>query len=199
MGYNINSSKIDIKSSKFVSIRESSNIIEPKLELGLHHIQKAVKEYEVNHANIQPNKFVIDSTTFFKYCCKVCQTKEDKVKFNTYEIANSFLTGRLDLNYYMTMIDHINKLKTLILKPYQIFLLDNQKKINLLSTHEKLNLDITDSQQLSSQNDLQMHLLQLIIEKMRDKSFDAIDQLLYDLIDDNLKLMIDKLILIKKF
>ena len=199
MGYNINSSKIDIKSSKFVSIRESSNIIEPKLELGLDHIQKAVKEYEVNHANIQPNKFVIDSTTFFKYCCKVCQTKEDKVKFNTYEIANSFLTGRLDLNYYMTMIDHINKLKTLILKPYQIFLLDNQKKINLLSTHEKLNLDITDSQQLSSQNDLQMHLLQLIIEKMRDKSFDAIDQLLYDLIDDNLKLMIDKLILIKKF
>ena len=182
-----------------MSVNELSNVIEPKSELGLYQIQKAVKELEVKHVNSSANKFEVDNMTFFKYCCTVCQTKEDVEKFNTFEIANTFLIGRLDLTYYLTMVDHINKIKTLILKPYQIFLLDNQKKINLLSTHEKLNLDITDTQQLSSQNDLHMHLLQIVIEKKRENNFNSIDHALYDSIDDNLKLMVEKLIKEKDF
>ena len=137
------------------------------------------------------NKLIIDNKTFFKYCCNVCRSKDDNEKFNTYEIADSFLIGRLDLTYYLKMIDHINKLKTLILKPYQIFLLDNQKKINLMSIHEKLDLDIADSEKLSSENEIHMHLLQVIIEKIRNKSFDSMDNSLFQLIDKNLKQLIE--------
>ena len=139
----------------------------------------------------------INNRTFIKYCCKVCLTNEDKEKFNTYEIAKRFIIGRLDMTYYLKMIDLINKIKLLILKPYQIFLLDNQKKINLMSTHEKFNLEIADSDQLSSENMLHMHLLQIIIDKMKDKSFEAIDYSLYDSIDNNLKQAVDNLIVEK--
>ena len=189
-----NSVSTQKKINNYVSINEVKNAIEPKSELDLFQIQKVVKDLEEKNEHSNDNKIIIDNKTLFKFCCKVCRTKDDKEKFNTYEIANTFLIGRLDLTYYLKMIDHINKLKTLILKPYQILMLDNQKKINLMSTHEKLNLDIADSDQFSSKNDLHMHLLQIVIEKIRDKSFEVIDHQLYELIDNNLKQLIDNLI-----
>jgi hypothetical protein len=149
-------------------------------------------EYLRNHKN----KFMNTIRSFFKYYLNICLTERDKEMFSTYDIAKKFLTGKLDLTYYLKMIDHMNRLKSLLLKPYQIFMLDHQKKVNLLSPHEKLELEILDNEIISSDNDIQMNLLQIITKKIKEKSFDDIDNALYENLDMRIKKLIDKIFIV---
>ena len=73
-------------------------------------------------------------------------------------------------------------------------MLDNQKKINLFSKEEKINLDIIDNENLSSENEMQMLLIQMIIKKIKEKSLDDIDCILYENLDAYLKKFIDDLV-----
>jgi hypothetical protein len=178
-----------------MNIHESkSNII------SLFQIQQKAKKAEekISKPKTQiikeeTNKFNMDTKSFFKYYCKICLKDKDKDMFNTFEIAKKFLTHKLDLTYYLKMIDHINRMKNLILKPYQIFMLDHQKKINLLSSDEKLMIDIMDNEKICPDNELHLNFIQTIVQKLKDKCFDPIDNMLFENIDKPLKKLIDDL------
>jgi len=133
----------------------------------------------------------VDTRTFFKFICNCCMSKDDEEMKKVYEFAQAYLTAKLDLTYYLKMIDHINRLKYLILKPHQIFMQDHQNKINLMAAQDKLLLNMVDHEGLSSENEIQLTLVQILIQKLKDKGFESIDYVLYEHFDSDLKKFID--------
>jgi hypothetical protein len=162
-------------------------------------IKKAVIRYEERDIDSNfKNKLNMDFRGFFKYFCKCCcLNNTDQENNKILDLGKKFLTLKLDLTYYLKMTDQVNRLKMLLLKPYQILLLDNQRKINLLSNKDKMHLDITD-EHFSSENDVHLKLVKLIIQKILDNNFEYVDSLLYENLEVNLKDLIDDLIELKQ-
>ena len=77
-------------------------------------------------------------------------------------------------------------------------MLDNQKKINLFSKKEKIQLEIRDNENLSIENEMQIYLIQIIVQIIREKSLENIDYNFYENIDPYLKKFIDDLVIMKK-
>ena len=89
------------------------------------------------------------------------------------------------------MIDQMNRIKSLILKPYQIFMLDHQKKVNVLSSKEKLSHDIIDNEKFTGENEVQLKMIEIISKKVKERSLDHIDSLLYENVENKIKKFID--------
>jgi hypothetical protein len=160
-------------------------------------VKSAVMKYE-SDMDDDFRKFQLDFDGFIKYnlnCCFLKKTDKDNNKI--LDIGKKFLTMKLDLNYYLNMTDQITRLKCLLLKPYQIFLLDNQKKINLYSPKEKFDLDILD-EHFSSENQIHLNIVQYLVQKLKENSFDQIDTILYEKLDTDLKHLIEDLVRFKK-
>ena len=167
--------------------------------ISLFHIQKKIRSAEeIDKGSNRVLRsdgggFSMDFKTFFQYYCNICIKNNDYEKFNTFDIAKKFLTLKLDLTHYLKMIDQIDRIKLLIMKPYQIFMLDNQKKVNLLSAQEKMTLEMMNNEKLSGDNENQMQLVQFILQKIKERSFDHIDNLLYENLDNKMKKFINDL------
>ena len=169
--------------------------------ISLFHIQKKIRSAEeidfnrgrCNVLRSDGGGFSMDFKSFFEYYCKICINKSENEKFTTFDIAKKFLTLKLDLTHYLKMIDQMDRIKLLIMKPYQIFMLDNQKKVNLLSAQEKMTLEMMNNEKLSGDNENQMQLVQFILQKIKERSFDHIDNLLYENLDKKMKKFINDL------
>lgn len=157
-------------------------------------VKEAVIKYEERKESYeQRSKLIINFKGFIKFLCRCCYlTKQDHDNNKLLEFGKKFLTLKLDLNYYLKMTDQINHLKILLLKPYQIFLLDNQKKKNLYSSKDKFQIDIVD-EHFTSENEVHLKLIQLLIQKKKDHSLEPIDSILYDNIENNLKHLVEDL------
>ena len=142
------------KINQSFNLIENNVIIENKQDIGFTEIQKALKNKEdnIDKDSALKRKFVIKCAGFFKYTCNLCANPREKEAFNIFDLGRNYLTNKLDLTYYLKMIDQINSMKTILLKPYQIFMIDNQKKINLFLTKDRLHLDFHDNENLSSEN-----------------------------------------------
>ena len=103
-----------------------------------------------------------------------------------------FLTKKLDLTHYLRVTDQINSLKTLLLKPYQILMLDNQKKINLFCAKDRMNLDIFDNEFLSSEKEIHINLIQMIIQRIKENSLEKVEIQLYENLEFYIKKFIDE-------
>ena len=160
-------------------------------------IKSAVFKYEEKTKSERHKGLSVTVKGFFKYFCRFCfLTKKEEENNRILDIGKKYLTMKLDLNNYLKMSDHINRLKSLLLKPYQIFLLDNQKKINLYSPKDKIQLDIVD-EHFSSENEVHLNIIQLLIQKIKENSLNSIDTLLYQNLDTKLKKLIEELIISK--
>ena len=73
-------------------------------------------------------------------------------------------------------------------------MLDNQKKINLYSKEERINLYIRDNQNLSSENEMQLLIILSIIDKIKEKSLETIDLNFYENLDPFIKKMMDDIV-----
>ena len=180
--------------NNIIKFIDSFKKVEENPEIDLNQIKLAIKNIGSRVIFNKNDKFEIEISGFFKYICNCFINPKDRESFDILDIGKKFIVGKLDLMYYLKMIDQINSLKLLLIKPYQIFLLDNQKKINLFSKEEKINLDIIDNENLSSENEMQMLLIQMIIKKIKEKSLDDIDCILYENLDAYLKKFIDDLV-----
>ncbi len=160
-------------------------------------IKKAVIDYEENFVNKEDNRLKFNFIQFLKFHCRFCcLTENDKENNKILDIGKKILTLKLDLNYYLKLTDKFNRLKCLLLKPHQTFLLSNHKKFKLFSNKHLKHLDLVDDH-FSSKNEAHIKIIQHIIQKHREQNFDSIDRVLYDKLDKNLKLLIEDLIVPK--
>ena len=101
--------------------------VKVKPEIDLNQIKLAIQNIGSRDIFNQNNNYKIEISGFFKYICNCCINHKDKESFDILDVGKKFIVGKLDLMYYLKMIDQINSIKSLLLKPYQIFLLVNQK------------------------------------------------------------------------
>ena len=194
-----NNSSINVKNlSNIIEMIEINRNNDQNAEVKINQIQLAIKNIEPRNNFNEKDKFEIEITGFFKYICNCCINQQDKELFDYLNLGKKFIINKLDLSYFLKMIDQINSLKSLLLKPYQIFMLDNQKKINLFSKKEKIYLEIRDNENLSIENEMQIYLIQIIVQIIREKSLENIDYNFYENIDPYLKKFIDDLVIMKK-
>ena len=194
-----NNNSISVKNvNSFIELIENNRNNDHNAEINLNQIQLAIKNIEPRNIFNEKNKFEIEISGFFKYVLNCCKKPKDQESFDILNIGKKFLIHKLDLTYFLKMIDQINSLKSLLLKPYQIFMLDNQKKINLFSKKEKIYLEIRDNENLSIENEMQIYLIQIIVQIIREKSLENIDYNFYENIDPYLKKFIDDLVIMKK-
>ena len=191
------------KKSGVINLSENNlDLAESKQDIiSLFHIKKQInnpKLYDKKKENMKmlgiesdTNKLKMEIKSFFKYFCKVCITNKEKEQFNAYETAKKLITSKLDLTHYLRMIDQMNRIKSLILKPYQIFMLDHQKKVNVLSSKEKLSHDIIDNEKFTGENEVQLKMIEIISKKVKERSLDHIDSLLYENVENKIKKFID--------
>jgi hypothetical protein len=125
----------------------------------------------------------------FHFCCLSKKDIDNNLLFN---LGKKFLTKKLDLIFYLKIIDQIHHLKTLLLKPYQIFLLDNKMKINLLSKNDIVDLQIVN-EDFSSENDVHVNILQHIIGKKMENSLEPIDKIFINKTDQDIQYLIESL------
>jgi hypothetical protein len=177
---------------------QSDNTINVDKELPpVTSIKSAVLRYEEKCLSEKNKGLKFTVKSFFKYFCRFwCMTKREEENNRILDIGKKYLTMKLDLNNYLKMSDHINRLKSLLLKPYQIFLLDNQKKVNLYSPKDKIHLDIID-EHFSSENEVHMNIIQLLIQMKKENTFNSIDSYLYQNLDTKLKKLMDELVVTK--
>ena len=105
------------KINQSLNLIENNLIIENKQDIGFNEIQKALKNKEDNldKDSKLKRKFVIDCTSFFKNTCNLCSNPREKESFNLFEISRNYLTVKLNLTYYLKMMDQINNMKTILL------------------------------------------------------------------------------------
>ena len=135
------------------------------------------KEYE------KSNELEIDIKGYFKYTCNLCFIGNESELFDIFDFGRILLTRKLDLTEYLKMIDQLHGLKNIVLKLYQIFLVDNQKKINLFSHKERLQIDIHENDDLFRENEIVMSLILKIIKKIKENSLEKIDKKLLENLD----------------
>ena len=138
------------------------------------------------------NEFNIDIIGYFKYTFNLCLSPSDRELFDIFDFGRKLLTNNLDLTKYLKMIYQIHGLKNIVLEPYQIFLLDNKKKINLFSTMERVQIDIHENEDLR-ENEIKMSLIMKIVNKIKENSLQEIDKTLYENLDFFYKKFIDDL------
>ena len=192
-------SKISKKSSfKLIDLIESNRPVvvveEEKQENDLNKLKIAIKNTETRDIFKNNTKLEIEFVGFFKSICNCCKNQKDRESFDILEIGKKFIVDKLDLMYFLKIIEQLNGVKSLLLKPYQIFLLDNQKKINLYSKEERINLYIRDNQNLSSDNEMQLYIILSIIDKIKEKSLETIDLSFYENLDPFIKKMMDDIV-----
>ena len=192
-------SKISKKSSfKLIDLIESNRPVvvveEEKQENDLNKLKIAIKNTETRDIFKNNTKLEIEFVGFFKSICNCCKNQKDRESFDILEIGKKFIVDKLDLMYFLKIIEQLNGVKSLLLKPYQIFLLDNQKKINLYSKEERINLYIRDNQNLSSENEMQLLIILSIIDKIKEKSLETIDLNFYENLDPFIKKMMDDIV-----
>ena len=182
----------ELKTDRDEIIRTPSigNIVDTEM----NHIQYAIKNITKKIDHEQSNEFVIDTIGYIKYTFNLCLNPNEKEFFDIFEIGRNLLTRKLDITKYLKMINQINHLMNLLLKPYQIFLLDNQKKINLFCPKERLHFDIHENEDLSSDNEMQINLIHTIVKKIKENSLETLDNNLYKHLDLYYKKFIDDLI-----
>ena len=183
--------------NNIIKFIDSFKKVEENPEIDLNQIKLAIKNIGSRVIFNKNDKFEIEISGFFKYICNCFINPKDRESFDILDIGKKFIVGKLDLMYYLKMIDQINSIKSLLLKPYQIFLLDNQKKINLFSKKEKIHLDIRDNENLSSDNEMHLLLIQIIINKIKEQSLEAIDCNFYENIDPYIKKLVDDLVYLR--
>jgi hypothetical protein len=169
--------------------KNSSEKKVPSLEI----IKDLVTKYKQIGLEGTDKKLHMDIKGFFKYYCNFCFLKKNDLENNMlFNLGKKFLTMKLDLIFYLRMMDQINHLKTLLLKPYQIFLLDNRKKVNLHSETDKLELQVVN-EEFSSENDAHINIIQHLVEKKIDNTLEPIDKVLMENIGTDLHNLIETL------
>ena len=173
---------------------KSNRTVENNIENEVNRIQSALKKFPKKIDYEQSNKIVIDTVEYIKYTCNLCLNPSEKEFYDIFEIGKNLLTRTLDITKYLKMSTQINHLMNLLLKPYQIFLINNQKKINLLCPEERLNYDIPENDDLSSENEIHINLIDTIMKKLKESSLENIDSMLYNHLDSYYKKFIDDLL-----
>jgi hypothetical protein len=133
--------------------------------------------------------------SYFQYLKRTfCRIKSDheqeQLKYDAYFLANRYITEKLDLSCYFKLIEQFSMIKVIFLAPYQHFMLDNMKKINLFNGDDKNYLELVhNSHGINLNDDVQLNHMVKVVELLKDDSdsIDIKDSVLIDSLNQNLK------------
>jgi len=121
-----------------------------------------------------------------RLCCFNKLKENEKHKLEDYEFCSNYIEERLDITYYIRLVEQFQVLKILFLNYYQNRSLDFMKKFNLKN---KTDIEYIKEIHKISDNDnqLEKEIADYYIFQTKSCNLDKFDEIIYDYVNKSIK------------